>query len=64
MAVQICHFYCYSELFARLRTCILIGQHVCFHSAVKNEGDMNNITSCLQGLRINNFMEEIKPRLK
>ena len=37
-------------------TCILIGQQVCFHSALNHK----SMVGCLQVVRIYNFMKEIK----
>ena len=41
-------------------TCVLIGQQVCFHSAMKRKNDVRNTIGCLQIVRIYSFMEEIK----
>ena len=41
-------------------TCVLIGLHVCFHSAMKHENDVSNMVACLQVVRICSFMNEIE----
>ena len=32
--------------------CVLIGQEVCFHSAMNHENDVSNVVNCLQVVRI------------
>ena len=44
--------------------CVLIGQQVCFHSAMKHEIDVSDMTSYLQLLRIDSFIKEIKPCIR
>ena len=41
-------------------TCVLIGQQVCFHSAMKHENDVSDMIGCLQVVRIYSFMKERK----
>ena len=38
----------------------LIGEQVCFHSALKHENDTITVIGCLQLVRIFSFMKEIK----
>ena len=40
--------------------CVLIGQQVCFHSAMKHKNDASNLIGYLQVVRIYSFMKEIK----
>ena len=43
---------------------VLIGQQVCFHSAMKHENDVSNMVGCVQlkkkVVRIHIFMKEVK----
>ena len=41
-------------------TCVLIGQRVCFHSAMNYENDVSNMVGCLQVVKIWNFTKETK----
>ena len=43
-----------------ISTCVLIGQQVCFHSAMKHENDVSDMIACLQVVRTYSFMVEIK----
>ena len=38
----------------------LIDQQVCFHGVMKYENDVSNMVGCLQAVRINSFINEIK----
>ena len=38
----------------------LIGQQVCFHSAMKHKNDVNNMIGFLQVVKMYSFMKEIK----
>ena len=40
--------------------CILTGQQVCFHSAMKHENNVCSMVGCLQVVRIYSFIKEIK----
>ena len=51
------------QVFKRVdTTCVLIGQQVCFHSAMKHENDVSNnyMAGCLQNVRIYNFIKEMR----
>ena len=40
--------------------CILIGQQLCFHSAMKHENNGSDMDGCLHVLSIYSFMKERK----